>query len=486
MAATTTPILWDCYRQLSGAEGLGACLEYYDTSAQSLYLAGGIQTRTGNVEDGHWSEQELGDEIEISDEVYEATAWDHPFTGLLVGCGDQDGELWFFRYYYAMELSPYLQNGSWTARNDSKVTQLSLTLKNPGEGVVVGESSLFEPGARLRLSVAMGDSAPYAIGVAYLDEVDYDPYAETFPLSGRNAIGYRLLQQTFDSNTTFAGTGKEVVEWIFSLGGITRYIVGPSDYSTTWTFEPDETLWDGLIKVTQFFGGGWDVEELADGRLIVGYPHWRASYQHNSVYQFHGGTEVIKRRTTKNADGAYAHVRVTGKNAAGQELTPVYIAVNNWSRWELGSLKTKHVQAADGLTQEQLQAYAEQLAAELQYVGVGETFDGPLRPQLLVGDVASITYDGDTSTDLGLINSIEHRFGENGFFTSFSADSGGAAVTQTGYVATRSASVSGYNRRQDLADLIGVISGRGARTTIISIAPAPTPEPEGDGEEDGE
>ena len=475
MAATTNPLVWEYYREVDGASGLGAPIEYYDTSSQSLYLDNGIQTRTATIVNGHWSDAVPGEEIEITDDAYSATAWEHPFTGTLVGCGDLGNELWYFRYNYAMELSSIIRSGAWKIRNDSKVSQLSLTLKNIGDALFSGDASVFDPGSKIALSIAMGDSIPYNIGVAYLDEIVVDAYSETIPLSGRNAIGYRLMQQTFDGNTTFTGNGQEVVEWIFGLGGITNYVIGPSDATVDWTFEPDDTLYDGLQKVFQFFVG-WDVEELADGKLIVGYPWWRADYQFNSVYQFSGNTEVIKRKTTKNADGAYAHIRVTGKDANGEELDPVYLAVDNWTHWQLGALKTKHVRADDGLTQQQLQDYAEQLQAELQYIGIGEEFDGPIRPQLLVGDIASITYDDVESTHLGLITSITHHFGETGFFTSFSVDSGGAAVTETGYVATRSASVSGYNRSQNLADLISVISGKQKKTTVINnITPEPEP-----------
>lgn len=469
MAATPSPLIWDFYREVSGAAGLGSVLEYYDTESQSLYLDSGIQTRTATVTDGHWVDAVPGPEIEITEEAYAATSWDHPFTGLLAGAGDLGDELWYFRYHYAMELSDLIQEGSWQSRNDSRVAQMDLTLKNAGAAVFLEDTSIFEPGARITLAVTMGDSAPYDIGQAYLDEINFDAYSLSVPLSGRNVIGYRLLQQTFDTNTSFTGNGNEVVAWIFGLAGITRYIIGPSDYSIPWAFDPDETLWKGLEKVFQVFTG-WDVEELPDGRLIVGYPHLRATYQHNSAYQFNGNTEVIKRKTRKNADGAYAHVLVTGLDANGVELTPVYLAVQNWEHWELGALKTKHIRAADGLTQAQLQAYAEQIAAELQHIGVAETFDGPIRPQLLVGDVASITFGDGRSSDLGLITSITHQFGEQGFFTSFTVDSGGVAATEAGYIATRSAAVDGYNRNQNIADLIGIVANGGDDASAASAS----------------
>jgi len=461
MAATNTPLVWDFYRAVPAAEGLGSVVEYYDEASQSLYLASGLKTQLATVEDGHWSEAEPGPEITISSETFTASAWDHPITGQLYGAAIIDGELVFLRYLYAKELSQILKAGSWKARNDSQITQMSLRLLNAGEDYFLGPASLFTPGARITAAVSMGGSVPYKIGEAYLDEFDFDAHAADVSLSGRNNIGFRLNSQTFDENTSYTGTGKQVVEWIFGLAGITKYHIGASDASNEWVFEPDDTYIKGLDKVFEVFVG-WALIELPDGTLCVGYPYDLAEWQVNSVYQFHGGTDVFKRKTKKNADAAYSKVRVTGKDASGNDLTPVQLSVSNFSHWSVGVHKTKHVKAADGLTQAELQAYAEQLRDELQYIGQGETFEGPMRPWLLVGDVASVTYDGVESTDLGLVTSITHSFGGSGFFTSFAVDSGGVATPQTrdGTVyATRSAAVNGYNRRQNLADLIGVMGG---------------------------
>lgn len=461
MAATTAPLVWDFYRAVDGAAGLGTVAEYDDESSQSIYLASGLQTRVAQISAGHWSDAEPGDEIEITPDDFDATAWDYPIVGQLFGTAILGDELWFFRYLYAHELTQILRSGSVKLRRDSQIAQLDLRVANAGEGLFDGDASLFEPGAKLTAAVTMGDSAQYPLIEAYLDEFDYDRHAADVSLSGRNNIA-RLSDQTFDNDTSFTGTGAEVVAWILGLAGITKYHIGPSTGSTDWSFDPDKKLIDGLKDVFEFYAG-WTMIELPDGTVCVGYPWWLADYQVNSVYQFDGNTEVTKRKTKKSMDAAYSSVRVTGKAADGSELTPVLLTVNNFGHWNLGSHRTKHVKAADGLTQAELQAYAAQLAAELQYIGVGETFDGPLRPYLLPGDVASVTYDGGVSADLGLITSITHSFGTSGFMTSFAVDSGGVATAQTrsgeAYT-TRSASVNGYNRQQDLADLIGTIRGK--------------------------
>ena len=459
MAATTSPLVWDFYREVEGAEGLGSCLEYFTTDSQSLYLADGLKTRLAMVEDGHWSDAEPGAEITILSDAPSLSAWDHALTGQLYGVGVSGSELIAYRYLYARELTQLLKDGSWRAKNDSQITQLSLTLKNPGAEIVVGYGTMFEPGARISVGFCMGASRAYPMGVAFLDEVDFDAQSPTFSASGRNSIGYRLQQQTFDDETTITGGGHEVAEWILTRAGITDFVIGPSEGSWDWSFEPSDTFYSGMQKIFEAYPG-WGMIETPAGKIVVGYAFFRSQYLGNGVYQFREGTDVIKRRTRKNADAAYTNVRVTGKAADGTELTPVYLPVENFSYWALGATKTKHVKADDGLTQEQLQAYAEQVAADLKHIGVGETFTSPPRPWLLVGDVASIiSGDAAESEDLGLITSITHRFGDSGFFTEFAVDSGGfVEQTRAAGAVTRSASVRGYNRRQDLADLIGVIA----------------------------
>lgn len=464
MAATTAPLVWDVYREVEGAEGLGSCLEYFTEDSQSLYLADGLKTRLAKIDAGHWSEAEPGAEITILEDTPERSAWDHALTGQLFGVGISDGALILYRYLYARELTQLLHDGTWRSKNDSQITQVALSLKNPGEDVVLADGTMFEPGARITVAFCMGSSRPYSIGVAFTDEIDFDAQSPTFSLSGRNTIGYRLQQQTFDDETAFTGNGHEVVEWIFQRAGITDYVIGPSDYSVEWNFDPAQTFYSGIQKIFEIFPG-WSMVETPTGKIVVGYPELLAQYMANGVYQFRAGVDVIKRKTRKQADAAYANVRVTGKAADGTELDPVYLPVENFDHWFLGATKTKHVKASDGMTQSELQAYAEQLAAELKHIGVGETFSSPPRPWLLVGDVASISADGRESTDIGLVTSITHRFGATGFFTDFSVDSGGIAeVTRALDAVTRSAAVRGYNRRQDLADLIGVISAANERS----------------------
>lgn len=465
---------WDFYRTVAtdvsagaGVDPVGNLIDYADNSSQSLYIEyGDIMTRTAQISDDDWEHAELDDPIIISvaDPDYNlptASAWTLAYSGMLYGALRMgDSYLRLVRYGATRNLTDLVRSGSIKLRRDSQITQLSLRLINSGEAFFLGSGSIFVPGSKLVVTVSMGSSGEYDLGVFYLDELNYDRDSAEASVSGRNAIGFWLNSQTFDSNTFFVGNGHEAAAFILELGGITRYEIGPSFVAFDWNFAPEDTLYKGLQKLFEFYPG-WAMIELPDGRICIGYPDFLAQYQANGVYSFAAETDISRRRSKLSADAVYAKVRVTGKDADGVELTPVEVTTSILSGWDVGAQKTRHVKAADGLTQYDLQSYAEQLATDMQNIGVNDTFDGPMRPWLLPGDIASISSAGGAAVNLGLITSVTHTFGVTGFFTSFSVDSGGVYYAQSRAdqtYATRSASVNGYNRRQDLADLIGVIA----------------------------
>jgi hypothetical protein len=102
----------------------------------------------------------------------------------------------------------------------------------------------------------------------------------------------------------------------------------------------------------------------------------------------------------------------------------VYQDVETYSGWNLQANKTLYINVPEGTTLADIQSYAEQIANNLQYVGKIESFTGPFRPQLILGDEAVIV-SSKGSIRLGLITEITHRFGKDGFYTDFTVDSGG-------------------------------------------------------------
>ena len=461
MATTPAPLVWDFYRTVPAA-GLGGIVHYYDEESQSLYLAEGLTTQVATVEDGHWDAATPGEEIRITGDTWTSLGLDHPSNGTLYGVASGPDGLTFLRYHYAMDLSTILDAWQWSRRTDSPIAQLSASVLNVGEGVFLDDASLFQPGSRLRLSVRMGDSEPFMLGTAWLDDMSYDATAQTVPISGRGTIG-KLRDQTFDDAGSFTGPLHEEISSIFELAGIKKYEIQPSSDEPNFSFDPTQTLLAGLEHMTSYYTSRdglniWDLAELPDGTVLMGYnTSFISKYIENSYYTFEIGRDLFRRKTRKSSDAAYTQVRATAQSSDGSELQPVTVPVLNYSTWVLGSHKTLHVQAPKKLTQEQLQIWAENKAAELQYVGIGEDFSGPFRPHLLVGDVAEVVEPGQAvGTSLGLVTEVRQVFDlRGGYRTEFAVDSGGVATDGEDYVVySRSASVSGYNRRQTVMDLI--------------------------------
>lgn len=396
-------------------------------------------------------------ESEIVGDAFSLLASDHPANGILYMVATDGTHLYFLRYIYAMDVSAMCQSGSWKAQNDNAITQMSVNVKNVGTATFASEATLFSPGAKLTLALQMGNSEPYPIAVAFLDEVDYELTADTVPISGRNVTGYKLASQTFDLNNSFTGYSHEIAAAILELAGVEDYAIQLGTGMQPFTFAYDAKILDGLKEMFAFYAG-WRMAELPDGKIVIGYENFVNGYAVNSYYEFNGEKEVFKRKTKKAADAAYTHLLVTGDNG----IDPVYLEVNHFPFWALGGHKTAHVKAPSGMTAAQLAEYAAAVASELQYVGMSEAFSSPIRPQLLVGDVASVYYTGDLeSTSLGVITDITHTFGESGFFSDFTVDSGGVVTDGENYtVISRSAVLSGYNRKQRFADLIKVVADK--------------------------
>lgn len=459
MATTPYPLIWDHLREVNTVQGLGGVVHYRDTEAQSLYLNNGLSTNTTVLKNGRWDEAIYSDEIKVCEEPWEILRFDHPSNGTLYGVASGPNGVEFLRYVYSMEISHLLDSWGWMSQIDNAISQFDCEMYNIGADLFSYDTTLFQPGARITVAIRMGNSNPYQIGVAWLDEVNYDIVSDTVGMSGRNSIGYYLKDQTFDDKTKFTGTVTEAVEDIFTYAGIRKFDVQTVEASRTFEYEPSTTLMDGLkTDVMDFyatFTTGMELAELPDGTVCLGYYDWVAERLPKNYYLFNVGKEVFSRETTKTVDGAYTALRVTGRDAYGDDLTPVTVPVTNFPYWVLGKHKTNHLSAPDGLTQEQLQSWAETQALAYQYVGIGEDFTGPFRPQLLVGDVASVV-NGTVGTNLGIITEVKHSFSrKNGFITDFSVDSGGVVTDGGNYkVYSRAAELHGFNRKQRIMDLV--------------------------------
>lgn len=454
---------WDFYREITSADSLGACIHYYDEMAQSFFLNGGsIETRISKVHDGHWEEAQLRNIQNSGSFDYSLLAIDHPHNGSLYGIAADDMGICIIRYVYAMDISDIYESGQWQEQIDNQVKMLSIDVKNIKPDMFVDKNTIFNPGAKLTLGFSSGDSDSFSIGVAFLDDVEYDAYASTIPLSARNIVGYYLSGQTYDERNLYTGGRSTVYSSILDYAGVREYYVQSNDTPTNLQFNPDTPILDGLNESLTAIG--WRLIDLPTGEIVVGDESFIGHYNANGRYTFDGGKQVFKRRTSKSSDAAYTRVCV--KKADGLS---VYRPIPYWDYWSLGKRKTKYYDAPEGYSISDMEQMAESLVSELQYVGIGENFTSPIRPQLQVGDIAEIYFEGNTeATSLGIITQVTHQFGQNGFFTDFSLDSGGTATDATGYViadpivSKASNALSGYNRKQRITDFIGITAQRKA------------------------
>lgn len=459
MATTTNPLVWDFYRSVDGVENLGGVIHYFDEMSQSLYLSSGLKTDVALVPEGHWDSAEITSDIQINEEAdVSELRFDHPSNGILYGVSYNGGELTFLRYIYGMDISHIVDSWSWLTQTDNAIAQFDSAVRNIDADVFGMDASLFQPGAKITVHIFMGDSNAYPIGTVWLDESGYSQLEDTVKVSGRNTIGYYLKDQTFDDTTVFEGTVTEVLTGILDYAGLTNYVVQPLETTKKFEFKPSDTLLSGIEEVLDFYttiDDKMEIVELTDGTICIGFDYWISTYLPRNYYSFDDGREVFKRNTTRSSDGSYAKLRVTGRDADGNELTPVTVDVENFRYWSLGSHRTKHLTAPDGLTQSGLQSWADAQAKIFQHIGIAEDFVGPFRPQLVVGDIAEVVR-GDVGTSLGVITQVKQVFDrQNGFVTEFSVDSGGVATDADGYVIySRSAKVNGYNRKQSIIDLV--------------------------------
>lgn len=468
MAATPAPLLWDFYRSVGSDSDVktGGIVHYYDENAQTIFLNNGIKTRTQHPEGGSWKTSVLSEpSVFINHEELTVLSLDHPSNGILYGAATDGTNLIFYRYIYAMEISNIIDSWSWGTQNDNTIAQFSASLQNVGTDIFTDEVTLFQPGSRVKIGVRFGDSEPYPIGVAWLDECRYDVSGTNVEITGRNSSGYLLKDQTFDDLIEFSGGSTVMISAILDYAGITDYAVQPFEVNDgTYSFKPNQTILAGLEEMASYYTNGdlvYKMLERPDGKIIFGYEAFIDDYQTNSYYSFNEGKDVFKRKTSKMVDGSFTALRATGKDANDADLTPVTVAITNFPYWKLGAHKTIHVEAPKGYTQAKLQSWAEAQAASYQYVGIGEDFTGPFRPQLLVGDIAEVVED-NTGTSLGVITEVKQTFSrKDGFRTEFAVDSGGVSTDGANYIIySRTANVNGFNRRQRVMDLVRLVAGK--------------------------
>ena len=475
---------WDDTAAALDASGTGAFIEFYDEKRQALYDNNGF---TYCIENDSWFPHA---ETEIYDRKYSLIEFDHTNYGTVYFATVYHGKtydiVYFLRYVYAKDVSEYTANVTKILQVDNPISQINAEIKNIDDALFASEATMFAPSSVMHLGVRYGNSEVVDLGTGYIDQATFSYGGTSVSLSGRNRTGIYLNDQTFDGDWEDYGVPSLIVENImvkFGLGSYYECDTSADGTSGNWNYitlkvETKTTAMQALESLNEILtndtdGKQWKFEELPDGTIIVGYDEFRSQYAPKGNYIFDGWNDVFAISVDRCIDGVYNKVRCTGTTLKGKEISYTY-SVKNFKHWDVDENRIYHADHIDGITKSALKAYAKALAKQLKYIGRIITYRTNLKPQLIIGDVARITYgqDEDETKKMGAITEITHTMGNGGYFTEFTVTSGGNVTevsvptpTRSGnsnnstIVYTADKSAKGTNRKKRLNDYLGVAVG---------------------------
>ena len=332
-------------------------------------------------------------------------------------------------YEFAFEMERYLNSGSIKHSMDTPIASFTLSLDNPinenpeyeGNVAISEESSLLSPGSKVEFELVMGDSEPYPMGVFYVDRSNFSLLSEAVSVDGRNIIGKALGDQSFDEENSYPYMVlHEILKDILFRANISsdEMLVENTSTSAGYQFDAKMSCLEGIMEILKALDG-WQIKELVDGTVVIGSSNY-AGFTRNTTYTFYRDKDIFTRSIVRDDQEAYRRVCVHNQDFS----LKVYREVETYTGWNLQANKTLYVNVPEGTSVSDAERYANQIALRLQYVGKIESFTGPFRPQLILGDEAVIVSDKGTCS-LGLITEITHKFGKDGFYTDFTVDSGG-------------------------------------------------------------
>lgn len=347
----------------------------------------------------------------------------------IVGCFRTPYAQKLLIHEYMFEMDRYLDSGSIKCSMDTPITTFTLSLENPinenpeyeGNVAISEESSLLSPGSKVVFEFIIGDSEPYPMGTFYVDRSNFELLGESISVDGRNIIGKALGDQSFDEDNSYTyQLLHQTIRDILDKANIStdEMLVQNTSLSAGYMFDPNMSFLDGVMEVLKAFDN-WQIKELVDGTVVLGASTF-AGFASNSSYVFQRDKDIFTRNIVRDDQEAYRRVCVHNRDFS----IKVYRNVQTYTGWNLQANKTLYINVPEGTSLTDAESYATQIADSLQYVGKIESFSGPFRPQLLLGDEAVIV-NSEGSTSLGLITEITHRFGKDGFYTDFTVDSGG-------------------------------------------------------------
>lgn len=410
-----------------------------------------------------------------------------PRIGFAIINGNGTGE---FNWTY----SDYVKSGTISSKLEDYSYSCSLTFIR-GDIDLDEIGNLWVPGSKISVYVGYGTNDPLGGAInlfsGHIDEIDWESSYEDFTVSATGSIAHCLKQCSMGETITLTGLSHEVTAEIMDIAGVTDYYTTIGTYEWTYTYKPSDTCLTALEQMYPIFPrGGVDRDQPGFGilatpsdHIVFGYWRHRIDPECGGIpvenYIFDIGTDAFNKSTKIASDKCYSKVRATGKAADGVDLEPYTVNVINFIYWHIPENKIYHAEFNGYTMQDDLEDWAETIALELRLQGITDNISGPLRPQITVGDIASMTIGSHGRQ--GVITEITHHIGIDGFKTDFSIDSSGVTVSASGW--SSNMKWNGYNRRQKLAETVHEIAQQVTHQTIdqydsISIQDVWDPEEE--------
>lgn len=406
-------------------------LQYYDTEGQLFYIKSGeLYGKPSEKLDGDFTSPTWLDEVKVGVDTNISLLEIKTLNGFgLIGSYKSGDTQKMIIYEFQHDMNRYLKDGSIQHSIDNPITGFSLTLENPRnefsdrvENVAINENmSLFSPGAKVIFRFSMGDDEEIDMGTFFIDHSDYSVLSEAVQVDGRNLIGKSLRDQTLnDHNVLSFNAISTILENILQYSNLNhdQYSIQYDGSGRSFSFDSDMNVYAAIEEILKTMVT-WKMEESLDGRIIIGDSDY-GEFQTKSTYSFQRNKDIFSRNIRRDDESAYRKVCVRDRDWN----IKIYRDVQSFSGWNLQSNKTLFVEVPEGTSIANATSIADTIALRLESVGKVETFTGPFRPYILIGDGAEII-DGEGTTTLGLITEIIHTFGKSGFTTSFSVDSGG-------------------------------------------------------------
>lgn len=476
-------IAWEGFLDDARLGNCGGTFEFFDTEAQVVIIRNtddALISTYDTVDLGQWFDSVWENNLRIGNfglsqfvprHGYNGEIWAVGITPTLVAAEtgrfptpSTPAGFYLYRYKYYHDLTNYISRLDTNEQSENPIKDAGLTLKNLGEGDINKTSSLFAVGSRMVCKIGMGTSSKVYFATVFLDEIDWEAEAETMRITGRNALGYFLADQTFDETRTFTGTRITVLQDMLTGTGINmaKVIIDPSGtVASNPTFAPTETILSGLNYVLDVWG--WKVKELPNGNIIIGTPTFLETYAPITVHSLNSD-EAFMRGINQSSDGAYSRIalqsyinEITGPPIVPAWTRTVFKDINYLDSWVLGSRRTLYISVLDDMAEVDMETLADEYAKAYQYIGINMTRELSIHPEISTGDPFEISdlVDGQFMVT-GIITNVVHTIDiDAGTARTFlSVNSGGTVVIGSTIETYTAFDVSGDTRRRELIDVI--------------------------------